>query len=130
MKRANVWKIVWAVALCALALGACAKPQASAPDRNPASANDGARVYITNCSSCHQLDGNGIPGAFPALASNPVVTGDPARTIAIVKFGTPKMPGWGGVISDDDIAAVVTYIRTAWHNRASPVSPADVSEAR
>jgi mono/diheme cytochrome c family protein len=104
----------------------------------PASANDGARVYITNCSSCHQLDGRGVPGAFPPLAGNPVVTGDPHRTIAIVKLGMSgkiavagetydgTMPRWDQLISDEDIAAVVTYIRSAWKNRAGAVSVADV----
>lgn len=105
---------------------------------NPASANDGARVYIKNCSSCHQVDGAGVPGAFPPLADNPQVTGSPADVISIVKLGTRgrmrvggmdyngTMPAWGQLISDDDIAAVVTYIRTAWRNRATAVTLADV----
>jgi mono/diheme cytochrome c family protein len=105
---------------------------------NPASASDGAVVYITNCSSCHQADGEGVPGAFPPLAGNPTVTGNPVAVIAIVKHGiggkiavngtaySGIMPPWAGLISDEDIAAVVTYIRSSWHNRASPVSLADV----
>jgi mono/diheme cytochrome c family protein len=104
---------------------------------DPASSSDGARIYITNCSSCHQLDGRGVPGAFPALAANPAVTGDPRAVIAIVKFGLRTrgrpnrdamavMPPWQGLLSEDDIAAVVTYIRFAWHNSASPVTPREV----
>jgi mono/diheme cytochrome c family protein len=100
----------------------------------PASANDGARIYLTNCSSCHQVDGQGIPGAFPPLAGNPVVLGEPGRAIAIVKHGSRgpiwvagrrydgEMPGWEGLLSDADLAAVVTYVRTAWSNDAGPVS--------
>lgn len=107
-------------------------------ERNPASANDGARVYATNCQSCHQSDGRGVPGAFPPLAGNPRVTGGPDAVIAAVKYGMSgkirvggesydgTMPRWGQMISDDEIAAVVSYIRTTWHNRAAPVSLADV----
>lgn len=128
----------------ALTLAACAKPATSnssaaataagtAGVKHPASANDGARVYITNCSSCHQIDGRGVSGAFPPLAGNPVVTGDSKRVIAIVKFGSRGrervegrdydgvMPAWNGLISDADIADVVTYIRSAWNNAAPPV---------
>ena len=45
-----------------------------------ASASDGGKVYTTNCSSCHQAQGQGIPGTFPPLAGNPVVTGDATKT--------------------------------------------------
>ena len=91
-----------------------------------------------NCSSCHQTDGTGVPGAFPPLDANPDVTGDPRVVIARVKLGTSgtllvageryhgTMPSWNGVISDDDIAAVVTFVRSAWHNHSGPVSVADV----
>lgn len=115
-----------------------ASASAAAVANNPASASDGAVVYITNCSSCHQANGQGVPGAFPPLAGNPVVTGNPVAVIAIVKHGIDGkvvvngeaysgiMPPWSGLISDDDIAAVVTYIRSSWHNRASAVSLAEV----
>ena len=116
---------------------------ASAPAlrENPASASDGASIYVTNCSSCHQADGKGIPGAFPPLAHNPVVTGDPLRVIAIVKYGMSgkivvacqhydgTMPAWGQLVSDGDVAAVVSYIRAAWHNDTAAVSPAQVHAA-
>jgi mono/diheme cytochrome c family protein len=111
-----------------IVLGACAKPHAqAAPDRNPASANDGARIYITNCSSCHQLDGSGIPGAFPGLRESSFVSGPAEPVIAIVKFGSKTMPAWNESLSDEDIAAVVSYIRTSWRNLGAPVSAADVA---
>lgn len=111
---------------------------AQAQRGNLASANDGARVYITNCSSCHQLDGRGVPGAFPPLAGNPVVTGDPRRLLAIVADGRRgpirvaghvydgEMPAWKGLLSDGEIAAVVSYIRASWRNNAAAV-PEDAS---
>ena len=105
---------------------------------NPASASDGATVYLTNCSSCHQSDGNGVAGAFPPLAGNPTVTGNPVAVIAIVKNGLEGrlvvhgaaysgiMPSWKKQLSDDQIASVITYIRSAWHNNASGVSVDEV----
>jgi mono/diheme cytochrome c family protein len=118
--------------------GAAASASASAEAANPASASDGAVVYMANCSSCHQPDGEGVNGAFPPLAGNPVVTGNPTAVIAIVKNGLDGkvvvnghaysgiMPRWGGVLSDEQIAAAITYIRSSWHNRAAGVSVADV----
>ncbi len=138
----------WALLLaCAAAVTACSKAQngasaaatASAAAANPASASDGAVVYVTNCSSCHQADGKGVPGAFPPLAANPIVTGNAVAVIAIVKGGLDGkvsvngrvysgiMPAWGGLLGDDQIAAVVTYIRSSWRNRAAGVSAAQVA---
>jgi len=118
-----------------------ASAQASILRANPASANDGGRLYVTNCSSCHQSNGQGLPGEFPPLDRNPVVTGDASIVIEIVKLGMSgkrdingvtydgTMPAWGQLLSDGDIAAVVSYIRTSWHNVASPVSVSDVQAA-
>jgi mono/diheme cytochrome c family protein len=117
---------------------ASASATAAAVAKNPASASDGATVYLTNCSSCHQSNGQGVAGAFPPLAGNATVTGNPVATIAIVKNGLEGrlvvngqaysgiMPAWKKQISDEQIAAVVTYIRSAWNNHASAVSLADV----
>jgi mono/diheme cytochrome c family protein len=103
------------------------------------SASDGAKVFDTNCSSCHGSNGAGSPGAFPPLAGNPVVVGDPMRVIHIVKDGligkiviagqtyNGEMPKWGSVLSAGDIASAITYIRSAWGNKASPVTVAQVT---
>lgn len=106
---------------------------------NATPAGGGAHVYQTNCSSCHQLNGQGTPGAFPPLAGNPAVTGDPAKVIHIVKYGLTgavtvdgktyngMMPAWGAQLSDEDVASAITYVRTAWGNQGSAVSTAQVS---
>ncbi len=106
---------------------------------NGAAASDGATVYQTNCSSCHQASGQGLAGTFPPLAGNPVVTGSAAPVIHIVKDGltgqisvkggtyTGQMPAWGQTLSNADIAAVLTYVRSAWGNAASAVTPAQVA---
>lgn len=107
-----------------------------------ASAAAGEKVYTTNCSSCHQANGKGQPGVFPPLDGNPTVTGPAAEVISIVKNGKSgkitvngtsyngQMPAWKGTLSDGDIAAVVTYIRSAWSNKASAVSAAQVTAAK
>ena len=106
---------------------------------NGASASDGAKVYQTNCSSCHQANGQGVEGTFPPLAGNAVVTGDPKQVIHIVKYGlngsiqvkghtyNGMMPAWGQQLSNADIASVITYIRSSWGNSASAVSESDVA---
>ncbi|HET9097084.1 MAG TPA: cytochrome c [Candidatus Baltobacteraceae bacterium] len=107
-----------------------------------ASAAAGQKVYTTNCSSCHQANGKGQPSVFPPLDGNPVVTGPADKVIAIVKNGLSgkitvagatyngQMPAWKGTLSDSDIASVVTYIRSAWSNKASAVTAAQVTAAK
>jgi mono/diheme cytochrome c family protein len=121
------------------AANAAATSAATAVAQNGAAASDGASVFQTNCSSCHQPTGEGIAGTFPPLAGNPVVTGDPKMVIHIVKFGlngkisvaghdyNGMMPPWGQQLKNTDIASVITYIRSAWGNKASAVTPADVA---
>jgi mono/diheme cytochrome c family protein len=99
-----------------------------------ASAAAGKTVYTTNCASCHQATGQGVPGTFPPLAGSQIVTGDPAHVIHIVKFGLTgpvqvsgnsfngQMPAWTPQLSSGAIASVVTYIRSSWGNTASPVT--------
>ncbi len=105
---------------------------------NGAMASDGAKVYQTNCSSCHQATGEGVPSTFPPLAGNPTVVGDATKVIHIVKYGLTgkvvvkgvtydgQMPAWGTQLSDADVAAAVTYIRSAWGNKAGAVTTAEV----
>jgi mono/diheme cytochrome c family protein len=136
--------------LFVVALAGCAKgsgsangaASSSAAARNPASASDGATVYLANCSSCHQPDGKGVANAFPPLAGNPAVTGSPIALIGIVKNGLEGrlvvhgiaysgiMPSWKNQLSDDQLASVITYVRSAWNNNASAVSPAQVQAVK
>jgi mono/diheme cytochrome c family protein len=137
----NVKKPIAALLVAAFALAGCTRGNAAAGASradldNPGSSSDGGRIYVTNCLSCHQLDGQGVPGAFPPLAGNRAILGDPHRAIAAVKIGLRgprlasgaggEMPAWSGLLSDAEIADVVTYIRFAWRNGAPPVSEAQV----
>lgn len=111
----------------------------AAGGQNVASASDGGKIYNQNCSSCHQPNGQGVQGTFPPLAGNATVTGDPTNVIHIVKFGKSgaikvgaaqyngMMPAWAQSLSNADIASVVTYIRSAWGNKASAVTEAKVA---
>jgi cytochrome c oxidase subunit 2 len=92
----------------------------------------GEKVYAANCVACHQANGKGVPNAFPALDGSPVVNGPKAEQIHVVLEGRKGMPPWKGVLSDTDIAAVITYTRNTWSNKASEniVQPAEVLAAR
>ncbi|MFP5506888.1 MAG: cytochrome c oxidase subunit II [Gammaproteobacteria bacterium] len=93
----------------------------------------GEKVYAGNCAACHQANGEGVPGAFPALKSGPITTGPVAGHIDIVmngKGGT-AMAAFAGQLNDADLAAVVTYERNAWGNGTGDiVQPADIKAAR
>jgi cytochrome c oxidase subunit 2 len=92
----------------------------------------GEKVYAANCVACHQATGKGVPGAFPALDGSQVVNGMQDGQIAILLNGKNAMPGWKATLSDTEIAAVITYTRNSWTNKASDniVQPAEVLAAR
>ena len=102
----------------------------------------GAGVYGSYCSACHQANGQGLPGVFPPMAGDPVVTAaDPAEHIQIVLHGlqgksiggvayASPMPAFGGQLTDEQIAAVVNHERTSWGNDAPLVSPEEVATQR
>ncbi|MDE3084678.1 MAG: cytochrome c [Verrucomicrobiota bacterium] len=99
------------------------------------------------CVTCHQPNGQGVPGAFPPLVQSEWVQGTPDRVIRIVlfglqgpvkvrggEFGAAAMPAFGPIgtynWSDDKIAAVLTYVRQEWGNKASPITPQQVTAIR
>ena len=94
----------------------------------------GQGVFEENCAQCHRVNGEGLPDTFPALNKNPFVLGDSKPVIATVLKGRKgslgQMPGWQDKLDDGQIAAVLTYIRQAWSNRAAPVTPAMAAAGR
>ena len=78
----------------------------------------GESIYMANCAACHQVNGAGLPPAFPALKGSPIATGDVNEHINIVFNGRAGtgMQGYGKQLSLKEIAAVVTYERNAWGN--------------
>ena len=117
------------IVLCLGLLGGAALAQ----DQGGA-APQGQRVFEENCAQCHRSSGEGLPATFPALNKNPFVLGDPQPVIATILNGRKgslgRMPAWKEKLDDGHIAAVATYIRQAWSNRAAPVTPAMVAAAR
>jgi cytochrome c oxidase subunit II len=91
----------------------------------------GASVYAANCVACHQDSGKGVPGAFPALDGSKVVNGPKGDQIAMLLNGKNAMPSWK-TLSDVEIAAVITYTRNHWSNKAGQnmVQAAEVLAAR
>jgi len=93
----------------------------------------GEKVYQANCAACHQANGMGLPGAFPAISGSKVATGPIADHVAVVMNGRPgtAMAAFAGQLSDADIAAVVTYQRNAWDNKMGDAAqPAAIAAAR
>jgi mono/diheme cytochrome c family protein len=103
---------------------------------------NGAQIFVANCQACHQAGGEGLPGVFPPLAGSPWVAGDPKLLTQIVLRGMTgpvdvlgktyngAMPTFAKQLSDEEIAAVATHIRSQWGNSATPISPAVVADAR
>lgn len=92
----------------------------------------GEKTYTANCVVCHQANGKGVPPAFPALDGGPMVLGPKADQINLVLNGKGAMPAWKSVLSDTDIAAVITYTRNTWSNKAQEniVQPSEIVAAR
>lgn len=109
----------------------------------PALAQDGGQLFRLYCSACHGADGKGATGgAFPPLAGSPWVGGDPDRSVKIVLHGLHgpvdvmgktynlEMPPQGAMLPDDQIAAILTFVRTSWGNQATPVTTEFVQATR
>jgi len=102
----------------------------------------GAGVYLDRCAGCHMEDGSGQPEVFPSLRANTSVQAAHADTlIAVILQGARMpvadqrpsalaMPGFADALDDASIAALVSYLRNSWGNRAAPVEAGDVRKLR
>lgn len=132
MREAVVCSIL---ALCGIAFVLATKAGGPAL---AATTMDARSIYVTNCSGCHGAAGEGFAGLAPPLAKNPYVTGNAKHVIQTMVIGIAgpvkehgttwngSMPAWQGVLSNAQIANVITYIRSAWGNHAVPVTRAQV----
>ena len=97
---------------------------------SPVLATVGASIFTLNCARCHRANGKGSY-TIPGLAGNPdVLAANPSGIIATVEQGRRLMPSWKGQLSPADIAAVLTYVRSAWGNSASAVSLEQVNAVK
>lgn len=116
-----------------LALGSGFSSIASAAAPQDAAGGDaGASIYGARCATCHRANGLGAQGGvFPALAGNANVTAsDSKEMLGTICRGRNMMPGWRERLSPGEIAAVATFIRSAWGNKAGPVSEEDVASVK
>jgi len=154
--RAGGFSLLLGAALLVLLLGFSVVPTAEdttapsdvhgwigqAPTHTALSADDGEKIYMTRCMSCHQANGNGISGVFPPLDGTEWVVGDKGRIIRIVLDGmmgevevqgivySGAMPPWKTFLKDDEVAAVLNYIRNSWNNEADEITAEEVALVR
>jgi mono/diheme cytochrome c family protein len=116
----------------------------NAQPRDPDTARrlHGMALYDNTCKICHQPNGMGTPGTFPPLDGSEWVTGPVSRLARIPMHGltgqitikgeswNASMPNVGAGMSDEDLADLLTYIRSAWSNKAPAVDPSDIKKAR
>jgi len=91
---------------------------------------EGKALYAKNCAACHLADGKGIPGAFPALAGNPFVQGPGAEVSAVLLKGRGGMPNFSNNLGDEEIALVLSYVRSSWGNKGPVLAGAEVAATR
>jgi mono/diheme cytochrome c family protein len=106
----------------------------------------GQKVYFRegHCATCHQVNGKGLDPAFPSLEKSSWVAGSPERLIKLAMYGlmgpleingkkydgqVPMTP-FGGMLKDDEMAAVLTFVRNSFGNKASAVTPEQVKSVR
>ena len=103
----------------------------------------GETLYNLNCGTCHQPDGLGAEDAGPRLAANPVVqAGSPAALINVILYAaeiSPAAPGthkwrkmesYGEKLSDEEVAQLASFLRSAWTNKGGQVKPDQVAQQR
>ena len=104
---------------------------------------EGRSLYMAHCMMCHQPQGEGVPGSQPPLAGSSIVTGQVGPLVEIIHKGIGRERGqlpptgqWRqemlgfDQLSDKEIAAILTFIRQSWGNKATPVSEAQAWDAR
>lgn len=123
------------------ALCGCNPGPSQAPPAKTKAEPPGRSLFVANCSTCHQQDGRGVLGQYPALGGSEWLTGEPDASIAIVLKGlegeitvngetfNSQMPTLD-LLSDGEVAEILTYVRSSWGNSASAVSQQQVAAVR
>lgn len=107
-----------------------------------AASGPGAKVFSSNCASCHQPNGKGVPGVYPSLVGSAFAQGESSISVRIVLHGfkgeierngtkfNGVMTPFKDALSDEEIADVLTFVRSSWGNSAEPVDAATVADIR
>ena len=121
-----------------LALASFARAQDAAADQ----VAEGKKNYMLICIACHQPTGMGLPAVFPPLTKSPYVNGSPERFASIILKGNAGpftvdgkpfnqiMPAQEAMLTDEKIAAIMTFVRASFGNTSGPVPAAVVTAAR
>jgi mono/diheme cytochrome c family protein len=121
-------------------------PVAGGAAAKPDPVKVGERLYTANCAACHQATGLGIPGQYPPLVGSELVLGEKgygenhlAKVVLngltgpitiLGKTYNNNMPAWKDQMKDEQIAAILTYVRQAWGNAAPPIGPEGIAAMR
>ena len=96
---------------------------------------DGNALFTANCASCHQANGEGLPGAFPPLKGSPVVLGDDLELYVTIimngydprpEYATMPAVGTNAGLTPEDVAAIINHEKTSWGNNAKKVTAEQV----
>jgi mono/diheme cytochrome c family protein len=117
-------------------------PRAPAPKAGDALLRQGAAIYAEHCAECHGEHGEGVASIYPPIAGNRSVTlATPINLVNVIlrggfppaTAGNPRpfgMPPFAHSLTNEEIAAVATYVRQSWGHAASPVTPVEVFRLR
>ncbi len=111
-----------------------------AQDSGGVTTDRGKNIYEQTCLACHQADGSGVPNLAPPLIEGVFVNGDKSKLIGVVLSGmqdveikgeyyASPMPSFD-YLSDEEIASVLTFVRSSFKNKADAVSAAEVAKVR
>ena len=113
------------------------------PAKELTPAERGKKIFAANCQTCHQANGEGVPGQYPPLAGSEFTNGGSRRMGMIVlkglqgpvkvkgqQYGSAVMQPWDKTLTDQKIADVMTYERSEWGNKASPVTAEQIATLR
>jgi len=96
----------------------------------PVRAETPQEAYAAWCGRCHNFNGKGVPGLYPGLDGSLIVTADAkllARLVLDGGFANNAMPAFRDVLNDQQAAEILSYIRTSWSNKATPITPAEIA---
>ncbi|MEM9363174.1 MAG: cytochrome c [Bacteroidota bacterium] len=117
---------------CSLILSSLFALTACQPTAKDKSMAIGKEIYIANCITCHQPDGNGITGVYPSLLkSNKISLFQTKRAIQLITYGSPFEAGMKPMhLSEKEIVDVINYIQNTWKNNAPLLTKSELKELK